>query len=330
MSGLGFLAGLGLLGGAAASKMAAPQSLSKHYRTDVVESNSKVASMIYLYIVHPKSSSFYNEAEGCTRLAWERYLTKTEEKYSGDFFTRPAYSAEQYVNSLFGYNLEHIYYDIAKNKQKFGLKEEETKWIFRDIVLKFVCSKMDLRFATSVQDKDGFEKLYDRYISSAKFLDSKFQKIQRVGKEIVDNNYSWDCRQKEVYIIKSFPECFSSPRGEFKYYEGIHTLSETLKKWIPAESAENLNRLKAEIELIYGSTLQDTVHKIWMNGGEGTYLAPGNDPNRARKDGNSIFIHCSVYDYGKSSVHVTGFDFPPVNDYEREIYQRYAELKKEE
>ena len=108
MSGLGFLTGLGLLGGAAASKMAAPQSLAKHYRTDVVESGSMVASMIYLDIVHPKSSFFYNEAEGCTRLAWERYLTKTE-GYSGDFFTRPAYSAEQYTNSLFGYNLEQIY-----------------------------------------------------------------------------------------------------------------------------------------------------------------------------------------------------------------------------
>lgn len=329
MSGLGFLAGLGLLGGAAASKMAAPQSLSKHYRTDVVESNSRVASIIYLDIVYPKSSSFYNEAEGCTRLAWERYLTKTE-GYSGDFFTRSAYSAEQYTNSLFGYNLEQIYYDIAKNKQEFGLKEKETKRIFRDVVLKFVCSKMGLRFVADVQDNSSFEKLYDRYINSTKFLDPKFQKIQRVGKEIVDNKYNWSTKQKEAHIIESFPECLNTPREKLEYYEHLHTLSKTLEEWIPMESAENLNRLKAEIELVYGSTLQDTIHKIWMNGGEGTYLAPGNDPNRARRDGNSIFIHCSVHDYGKSSAHVTGFDFPPVNDYEREKYQRYAELKKEE
>ena len=102
---------------------------------------------------------------------------------------------------------------------------------------------------------------------------------------------------------------------------------------MPRASAENLIKLKKEIELVYGSILQDLIHRIWMNGGQGTYLAPGNDSKRARHDGDSLFVHCSVYDYVKYSntgLYVTGFDFPPVTDYEKEIYEHYAKLRAEE
>lgn len=328
MSGLGFLAGLGLLGGAAASKMAAPQSLSKHYRTDVVESNSRVASW-FDNLVYKKIAYFYNFTEGCSRLAWKQYCVNNIE--CKDFIPRTfIHMIDEYTFSFYGYDLERVYYDIVKIRKKLGFKERSID-ILRDITRKFLCDRSDLTYKTCMSDVELFDRLYDRYTNNKQFMKPEFRKIQRAGEEIIRNNYDWSNKQKEIYIIKSFPECFTGRfhhRNPLTWSEDINY--ETLKKWIPMESAENLNRLKAEIELVYGSTLQDTIHKIWMNGGEGTYLAPGNDPNRARRDGNSIFIHCSVHDYGKSSAHVTGFDFPPVNDYEREIYQRYAELKKEE
>lgn len=317
MGALGFLTGLGLLGGAAASKIAEPRNSVNLNKSRVLDKNWLLNDIMY-----NKLRLFYNTKEDCTNLAWERYyMCDTDNK---DVKPLELSITERYAASYFGYNLEQIYYDLYRQFKS----QQKAFNILREIMTKYWCKKVDLEVKSGTISDQFLNELYDKYMNSSDFLDPYGQKVVKVGAEIDKNRYKWGNKQAERYIIKSFPECFEgNERPKPSWRPDERPTRAELAKWLPEKSAENLNRLKNEIEMIYGSTLQDMVHYKWMHGD--MYIAPGGDPNRARRPGNELFCYCSSPCYGNSEelgLHVSGFDFPPANDYEKKVYEDFKML----
>lgn len=317
MGALGFLIGAGLLGGAAASKVAEPRSLVNQYKSSVIKEG-----WLLDYQMYNKLRLFYNTQDDCTHLAWERYYVRDSE--SQDVKPLKLSVTERYTKSFFGYDLEKIYYDLYK---RFGSQQKAFR-ILRQIMTRYWCRKVDLDVRSTIISEQSFSELYDGYINSNEFLDPYGQKVVEVGVEIAKNHSEWGNKRAERYIIKSLPECFEgNERPEPIWRNKTRPTKPELTEWIPKESVKNLNMLKNEIELMYGRTLQDMVYHKWMKGD--MFIAPGGNPNRAMHPGTSLFVQCYESNYGQPKnleYHVTGFDFPPANDYEKKVYEDFKTL----